>query len=43
MFLLAGHWLTPVILATQEAEMRRIMFKAILVPRDPILKNPSQK
>jgi hypothetical protein len=40
-------WLTPVILATQETEMRRITgFEAKpgqIVPRDPILKNLSQK
>jgi hypothetical protein len=43
----AGHqWLTPIILATQEAEIRRIVVQSQsgqIVLRDPILKNPSQK
>jgi hypothetical protein len=40
------RWLTPVILATQEAEIRRTEVQSQteqIVPRDPILKNPSQK
>jgi hypothetical protein len=40
----AGYqWLTPVILATQEAEIRRIMVGSQpwqIVLRDPISKNP---
>jgi hypothetical protein len=37
--------LMPVILATQEAEIRRIVVRSQvgqIVPREPILKNPSQ-
>jgi hypothetical protein len=39
-------WLTPVILATQEAEIRRITVRSQprqIVPRDSISKNTSQK
>jgi hypothetical protein len=39
-------WFTPIILATQEAEIRRIAVQSQprqIVPRDPILKNRSQK
>jgi hypothetical protein len=39
-------WLTPVILAIQEAEIRKIIVQSQpgqIVLRDPILKNPSQK
>jgi hypothetical protein len=39
-------WLTPVILATQEGEIRRIKVQSHprqVVPRDPTLKTPSQK
>jgi hypothetical protein len=47
MAILTRHqWLTPIILATQEAEIRRITVQSQpgqMVPRDPILKNPSQK
>jgi hypothetical protein len=38
--------LTPVILATEEAEIKRITVQSQpgrIVPRDPILKNPSPK
>jgi hypothetical protein len=38
--------LTPVILAAQEAEIRRIAVQSQtrqMVPRDPISKSPSQK
>jgi hypothetical protein len=45
--MLAGLWrLTPVILATQEAEIRRITVRSqpwANSSRDPILKNPSRK
>jgi hypothetical protein len=44
---LARHWwLMPVILAVQEAEIRRMAVHSQLgqiVPQDPISKNPSQK
>jgi hypothetical protein len=43
----AGHWwLTPVILTTQEAEIRRIAVQnqpRQIVLQNPISKNPSQK
>jgi hypothetical protein len=35
-----SQWLQPVILATLEAEIRKISVQSI---PDPILKNPSQK
>jgi hypothetical protein len=37
----AAQWLTPVILATQEAEIRRITLRSQprqIVPRDPVWK-----
>jgi hypothetical protein len=37
-----GWWLTPVILATQETEIRRIVAQSQPQAR-PILKSPSQK
>jgi hypothetical protein len=38
--LLAGHrWLTPVILATQEAEIRGIMVQSDPISKKPITKN----
>jgi hypothetical protein len=40
------RWLTPVILATQEAEIRRIVIQSQsrqIVPQDPILKKPFTK
>jgi hypothetical protein len=44
---LAGcQWLTPVILATQEAEIRRITVGSQpgqIVPQEPISKNPDFK
>jgi hypothetical protein len=45
-FLARCSWLTPVILATQEAEIRRIEVQSQLganSSRDPTLKKPSQK
>jgi hypothetical protein len=45
-FLARCQWLTPVILVTQEAEIRRISVwshPGQIVPRDPVLKKPSQK
>jgi hypothetical protein len=45
-FLARHQWLMPVILTTQEAEIRSIKVRSQpgqTVPRDPILKNPSQK
>jgi hypothetical protein len=41
-----GLWLMPIILATQEAEIRRIAVRSQprqIVPQDPISENPSQK
>jgi hypothetical protein len=41
-----GWWLMPVILATQEAEIRRIVVRSIpgqRVPLDPISKKPFTK
>jgi hypothetical protein len=42
-----GHWwLTPRVLTTQETEIRRIRVQSQpgqIIPKDPILKNPSQK
>jgi hypothetical protein len=40
------QWLTPIILDTQEAEIRRIKVRSQpgqIVLQEPILKNPSQK
>jgi hypothetical protein len=40
------QWLTPVILATQEAEIRGIVVQSQprqTVPQDPNSKNPAQK
>jgi hypothetical protein len=43
----ARHWwLVPIILANQEAEIRKIKVQSQstqIVPQDPISKNPSQK
>jgi hypothetical protein len=43
----AGHWwLTPIILANQEADIRRIQIQSQprqIVPQDPILKIPITK
>jgi hypothetical protein len=39
-------WLTLIILATQEAEIRRITVRSQpghIIPQDPVSKNPSQK
>jgi hypothetical protein len=37
------QWLTPVILATQEAEIRRMYLSGQIVPETLSQKNPSQK
>jgi hypothetical protein len=46
MYKVFNKCLTPAILSTQEAEIRRIEVRSQpreIVLRDPILKNPSQK